>query len=127
VADPDQLSKRERQIMQILYARGEGTATDVVAAMPDAPTRTTVRTLLRILEEKGHLAHEVKGREFLYRPTRARSQVGRTALRSVLQSFFSNSMPKALASYLADPRTMLTLDEAQELKRLIDEARKRGD
>jgi predicted transcriptional regulator len=137
MADPNQLSKRERQIMQIVYARGQGkgggkgvSANEVVAGMADAPTRTTVRTLLRILEEKGHLTHTVGGeggREFVYKPTKGRMQVGRSALKSVVHAFFSNSLPQALAAYLADPKTMLTVEEAAELKGLIDQAKKRGE
>lgn len=124
--NPIHLSKRERQIMEIIYARGHATATDVLAALPDAPTRTTVRTLLRILEEKGHLSHTVEGREFVYKPTRAPAQVGRSALKTVLHSFFSNSLPKAMAAYLADPKTKLTEEEAAELKQLIDQAKEKG-
>src|SRR5438132_13411722 len=66
------LSRRERQIMEVIYAQGRATASEVVAGLPDPPTRTAVRTLLRILEEKGHLRHRAVGREFVYRPTRPR-------------------------------------------------------
>ena len=88
--DPNHLSKRERQIMQIIYARGQASANDVLADLPAPPTRTTIRTLLRILEEKGHLSHTTDGREFVFKPTRARSQAGRSALKSVVHAFFSN-------------------------------------
>jgi predicted transcriptional regulator len=127
MADPHHLSKRERQIMEIVYARGRATANDVVAAMQDPPTRTTVRTLLRILEEKGHLSHALEGREFVYAPTKAPTQVGKSALKTVLNSFFSNSLPKAVAAYLADPKTVLSEKEAAELMDLIDQAKKRGE
>ncbi len=125
---PPLLSKRERQIMDILYARNAGaSANDVLADLPDPPTRTTIRTLLRILESKGHLSHTTDGREFIYKPTRPRAQAGRSALKSVLHSFFSNSLPQALAAHLADPKTKLTPEEASELKILIDQAKKRGE
>ena len=127
MADPHQLSKREREIMEIVYARGRASANDVLAAMREPPTRTTVRTLLRILEEKGHLSHAVDGREFVYTPTKATSQVGKSALKRVVHSFFSNSLPKALAAYLADPSTRLSETEAAELQKLIELAKKRGE
>jgi predicted transcriptional regulator len=121
------LSKRERQIMEIIYARGQATANDVLADMADPPTRTTIRTLLRILETKGHLSHTADNREFVYKPTQPRAKVGRSALRSVLRAFFANSASRALASHLADPQTRLSAEEAAELKTLIDQARKRGE
>lgn len=126
MADPHQLSKRERQIMEIVYARGAASANDVLADLQDPPTRTSVRTILRILEEKGHLSHVTEGREFIYKPTRARSQVGRSALKSVLRAFFGNSMPQALAAYLADPQTKLSVEDAQKLRSLIDDVKKKG-
>jgi BlaI family transcriptional regulator, penicillinase repressor len=112
--------------MEIIYARGKATANDVVAAMADAPTRTTVRTILRILEEKGHLSHKVEEREFVYSPVKTPAQVGKSALKNVLNSFFANSLPRAVAAYLADPKTRLSDEEAAELKALIDQAKKRG-
>jgi predicted transcriptional regulator len=127
--DPSRrLSKRERQIMEIVYARGgQATANDVMADLPDPPTRTTIRTLLRILEGKGHLTHSVDAREFVYKPTQPRTQAGRSALRSVLHAFFGNSASKALAAHLADPKTRLTAVEAAELKALIEQAKNRGE
>lgn len=126
MADPNQLSKRERQIMEIVYARGQASANDVLADMPDPPTRTSVRTILRILEEKGHLRHITDGREFVYKPTQPRAQVGQSALKSVLRAFFGDSLPQALAAYLADPQTKLSHEDARQLKSLIDEAKKKG-
>lgn len=128
--DAHQLSRRERQIMEAIYARRHKqgvSASQVRADLPDPPTRTTVRTLLRILEAKGHLTHTVDGREYLYKPTRPRAEAGGSALKSVLRAFFANSLPKALATYLADPGTRLTPEEFDELKSLIKQARKRGD
>lgn len=105
--------------MDVVYARGGATVTDVWRALPDPPSRTTVRTLLRILEEKGHLRHRKLGREFAYRPVRARGRVGRSALRRVLQTFFEGSLEKAVAAHLSDPSTQLSDDEAKRLAELI--------
>src|SRR3954466_11201291 len=98
--DPTQLSKRERQIMDVIYARGEATAGDVVEGMADAPTRDAVRAFLRILERKGHLTHRTQGRESVYRPVQARARIGKSSLRRVLNVFYDGSVEKALAAYL---------------------------
>ena len=84
----DALSRRERQIMDIIYARGEATAAEVLAGMADPPTKTAVRTLLRILEEKGHLRHRQEGQTYVYKPSRPRNRAGRSALRRVLDTFY---------------------------------------
>ena len=120
------LSRRERQIMDIIYGRGEASATDVLNDMPDPPTRTAVRTMLRILEEKGHLVHKKKGREFIYQPTRARTRAGLSALRRVVQTFFEGSLEKAVAVHLSDPKSLLSEDELKRLADLIRQARKKG-
>jgi predicted transcriptional regulator len=120
------LSRRERQIMDIVYLRGEASATQVLADLPDPPTRTAVRTLLRILEDKGHLKHSKHGREFFYRPATARSRAGQSAVRRVLQTFFGGSLEKAVAVYLADPNAKVSRDELKRLSDLIREARKKG-
>src|SRR5262245_5674080 len=96
------LSKRERQIMDVIYARGQASALDVLADLPDPPSKTAVRTLLRILEEKGHLSHETVGQTYIYRPRRARDHAGRSALRRVLDVFFAGSLEKAVAAHLLD-------------------------
>jgi predicted transcriptional regulator len=83
----DGLSRRERQIMEIVFAREQATALEVVAALPDPPTKTAVRTLLRILEEKGHLKHVQRGREFVYQPTQPRLRAARSAFQRVLKTF----------------------------------------
>ena len=111
------LSRRERQIMDIIYARGQATATHVLLDMPDPPSRTAVRTLLRILEEKGHLKHGKKGREFVYRPIRPRKRAGRSAIRRVLKTFFDGSLEQAVAAHLTDPGAEV---RAVELKRIAD-------
>jgi predicted transcriptional regulator len=121
------LSRRERQIMDVVYARGEATAADVVEGLHDPPTKTAVRTLLRILEQKGHLTHRQDGLTFVYRASRPRARAGRTALRRVLQTFFDGSLEKAVAAHLGDAATDLSPDELDRLADLIDQARKKGE
>jgi predicted transcriptional regulator len=120
------LSRRERQILDIVYARGEATAVQVVEDLADPPSRTAVRTLLRILEEKGHLKHRKDGKTYVYRPRRARTQAGQSALRRVLQTFFSGSLEQAVAAHLADEQSNLSPDELQRMVSLIRQARKEG-
>jgi predicted transcriptional regulator len=122
----DALSRRERQIMDIVYARGEATAADVVAALPDPPSKTAVRTLLRILEEKGHLGHRQEGVTYVYVPSRPRGPAGRSALRKVLATFFDGSLEKAVAAHLGDAANGLTPAELSRLADLIEQARRKG-
>ncbi len=126
MAGQEQLSRRERQIMDVVYASGEASVTQVWQGLPDPPSRTAVRTLLRILENKGHLAHRKQGRQFIYRPTRPRGPAGRSALRRVLDTFFEGSLEKAVGAHLTDPGANLSPDELKRLARLVREARKRG-
>src|SRR5947209_20065267 len=128
MADPRQLSKRERQIMDVVFAHGEATVSQILAGIPDPPMRGALRTLLRILEKKGHLTHRKQGREFLYRPTQPRGQAGRSALRRVLDVFFGRSLENAVAAHLSDPRraARLTPDELRRLSDLIDKAGQQG-
>ena len=129
MSDPRQLSKRERQIMDAIYARGEATVSQVADGIPDAPMRGALRTLLRILETKGHLTHRKQGREFVYRPTKPRGQAGRSALGRVLDVFFGGSLENAVAAHLSDPRraARITPDELRRLSDLIEKAQARGD
>ena len=123
---PHELSRRERQIMEAVYARGENgaTADEVVAALPDPPTRTAVRTFLRLLEDKGLLKHDKRGRAFVYRPTRQPVQVGKGALRRVIETFFGGSLEKALAAHLTDPNANVTSEEIERLRALIEQAKR---
>src|SRR5436309_1208127 len=105
------LTRRERQIMDILYQRGEATAAEVVRALPDAKGKTGVRTLLRILEERGHVQHFERGQTYVYRPNRTRQNAGQSALRRVLQTFFDDSLEKALAAHLSDDAVELSPEE----------------
>src|SRR3954469_8870767 len=107
----EQLSRRERQIMDVVYRLGQATAVEVLAGLPDPPSKTAVRTLLRILEEKGHLTHRQEGLAYVYLPSRPREQAGRSALRRVLQTFFEGSLEKAVAAHLGDSAADLSPDE----------------
>jgi predicted transcriptional regulator len=122
----DPLSRRERQIMEIIYRRGKATAAQVHDALPDAPSRTAVRTLLRILEDKGHLTHEQDGLTFVYAPSRPREQAGRSAFRGVLETFFEGSLEKAVAAHLGEDARNLPPEELDRLADLIRQARKKG-
>ena len=109
--------------MDIVYTRGEASATHVLNDMPDPPSRASVRTMLRILEDKGHLRHHKNGREFIYQPTRPRQRAGQSALRRVLSTFFDNSLEQAVAAHLSDSAAVLSTDQ---LNRLADLVRKAG-
>jgi predicted transcriptional regulator len=98
----------------------------VLEHLADPPSRTSVRTFLRILEDKGHLRHVRHGREYLYRPVRPRSCVGRSALMRVLETFYGGSLEQAVAAHLADPSGTLSEREMERLSRLLREARKKG-
>ena len=116
-----QMSRRERQIMDIVYARSEASATHVLEDLHDPPSRTAVRTLLRILAEKGHLRHRKESREYIYIPVRPRGAAGRSALRRVLATFFDGSLEQAVAAHLSDPKIDITPDELMRLNALIRE------
>ena len=122
----DQLSARERQIMDIIYSLGEATATEVLNALPDPPSRNAVRTFLRILEEKGRLKHKSRGREYVFRPTKPRRRAGQSAVHHVLQTFFGGSLERAVAVHLANPASKISADELERLEALIREAREKG-
>jgi len=121
-----QLSRRERQIMDVIYARGEATAAEVLTELPDPPSKTAVRTILRILEEKGHLKHKQQGLRYVYQPSRRRGPAGRSALQRVLHTFFDGSLEKAVAAHLGDSAADLSDDELARLAELIHQARKKG-
>ncbi len=124
--DLPQLSKRERQIMDIIYAHGEATASKVLETMPEDLSRAAVRTFLRILEEKGHLTHRQEGREYVFHPTQPRSQVGQSAIQRVVDVFFSGSLEQAVAAYLADKENAIEPDELEKMAALIRQARRQG-
>jgi BlaI family penicillinase repressor len=120
------LSRRERQILDILYQRGQATAADVQSALPEPPSYSAVRALLRILEEKGHVRHQQDGPRYVYVPTVARGNAQRSALRHILHTFFDGSAEQAISALLDDASTKLSPAELDRLARLIDTARKSG-
>jgi BlaI family penicillinase repressor len=119
------LSRRERQIMDVLYKRGRATAAEVLAGLPNAPSYSAVRATLRILEEKGQVRHEQEGPRYVFLPTMRRDTAKKSALRHLMDTFFDGSASNVMAALMElSPRD---LDEAEleRLRRLIDEA-KRG-
>ena len=120
-----QLSRRERQIMDAIYQKGRATAAEVTAALPDAPTLTAVRTLLRILEDKGHLRHEADGVRHVYVPVMPREEARRSMLEHVVTTFFNGSREQTMAALLGDDADEIPDAELDRLQRLIDEARTR--
>ncbi len=111
------LSRREREIMRIVYKNGNVSVSDILSNMDDPPSQTAMRTHLRILEQKGHVVSSKSGRANIYRAKIARARVAGPILQGVLDSFFGGSIVDAVASHLTDPS--LTLD-AEELTRLQD-------
>lgn len=125
-ASQQQLSRRERQIMDIIYKHGRATAAEVREEMPEAPGYSAVRAMLRILEEKGHLCHERDGMRYIYKPTIPRDKAQQTAVKHLLRTFFDGSMEKAMAALLDTTDGPLSEKEYHRLSRLIEEARKEG-
>ena len=120
------LSRRERQIMDVLYRDGHATAGDVLAALPDPPGYSAVRAMLRILENKGHIRHVADGTRYVYTPTLARDRAARPALASVIETFFDGSTEKAVAALLDISKPELSGDDLDRLSRLIEQARMEG-
>lgn len=121
-----ELSRRERQIVDILYAQGRATAAEVQAALPDPPSYSAVRAMLRILEDKGHIRHEQDGPRYIYLPTVARDSAKRSALRHMLRTFFNGSAEQAISALLDDSSSRLSDAELDRLARLIEQARRSG-
>jgi BlaI family penicillinase repressor len=120
------LSRRERQIMDFLFRHGRATVADVQAGIPDPPSYSAVRAMLRTLEEKGHVTHEEDGRAYVYRPTVAREQARRSALRHLLSTFFAGSTEQAVAALLDLSGPKLTDEELDRMAKLVEQARNEG-
>src|SRR5579871_1453090 len=118
------LSRREREIMEILHRVGKATATEVMEAMPDPPTYSAVRSILRVLQEKGHIRHEEEGKRYLYLPVEAQNTAARSALRSVLQNFFGGSLESAVKTFLSDTDVSMSQEELARMAEVIEQARK---
>jgi len=122
----DTFSRREREIMDALYKLGKATAAQIVEAMPDPPSNTAVRTLLTILEKKGHVRHRLDGVRYVYEPKVAREKMAQRAVKSVLATFFDNSVEGVVAALLAQDDLKLSNAELDRLAKLIDQAKEEG-
>jgi predicted transcriptional regulator len=123
---PPALSRRERQIMDILYRLGRATAAGVMAELPGEPGYSTVRTQLRVLEEKGHVRHEEQGLRYVYTPAVPRHAARKSALRHLVQTFFDGSAEKTVAALLGPDGARLTDEELERIADLVAKARKEG-
>ncbi len=122
-----QLSRRERQIMDILFKRGQATAAEIRQGMPEAPSDSAVRTQLRILVEKGHIRHQQDGPRYLYKPTLEKEQAKQSALKRVVSTFFDGSAEQAMAALLDSSNQKLSTAELDRMETLIQAARARED
>jgi len=120
------LSRRERQIIDILYRRGRATAADVMEDLPGDPSYSTVRTQLRVLEEKGHVRHEDDGQRYVYTPALARGPVRRSALKHLVETFFDGSVEQTVAALLGGEGSRLSQAQLDRIEELIRKARKEG-
>ncbi|HEY7816660.1 MAG TPA: BlaI/MecI/CopY family transcriptional regulator [Vicinamibacteria bacterium] len=125
--DYQRLSKRERQIMDVLYRLGQATAVEVMEALPDPPSYSAVRATLRILEEKGQVRHDEEGPRYVFRAAVTRDRAKRTAVRHLVTTFFGGSPSAAMATLLDESASKLSDSEYERLKALIDEAKNKGD
>lgn len=127
MSNSTQLSRRERQILDVLHAEESATVATVQAKIPDPPTDMAVRRLMHILEEKGHVKRLRKeGREVIYAPAQSKARAGLSALRHVLDTFFGGAVDEALAAHLTRKDAALTDEQAERIQQLIDEAKKQG-
>ena len=120
------LSRRERQIMDVLHAKQSATAAEILAAIPEPPSYSSVRALLRILEDKGHIKHRQEGVRYIYVPCASRASASRSALRRLVATFFQGSATEAMAALLETHDTQLSDEELNKLQQLIKQARKEG-
>jgi predicted transcriptional regulator len=120
------LTRRERQIMDILYRRGRATAGEVLEELSGDPSSSTVRTQLRVLEAKGHVHHEEQGLRYVYMPAVPRHAARKPALRHLVETFFDGSAEKAVAALLGGDGTRLSEDELDRIAELVAKARKEG-
>ena len=124
--ETDKLGSRERQIMDIIYRRGRATAAEVHNDLPDPPTNSAVRGMLRLLEEKGHLRHESDGPRYVYVPTVDPSKMSRSAVRHLVRTFFDNSASSAVAAMLGMYESRLKDTDLDRLEALIEQVRGKG-
>ncbi len=120
------LSRRERQIMEILYQRGKASASEVRGAMEDAPSYSAVRAMLRVLEDKGHVKHQAEGLRYVYVPMVGQDKAKRSAVKHLLDTFFGNSPEQVVAALLDVSSKRLTREELDRMAEMIERARKEG-
>jgi BlaI family transcriptional regulator, penicillinase repressor len=123
-SDHAALTRRERQIMDILYKRGRATATEVMEELPGNPHYSTVRTQLRVLEEKGHVTHEAQGVRYVYVPAMARRAARKSALRHLVDTFFDGSAEQVVAAVLGGEGAKLSDEELDRIAELVENAKK---
>jgi predicted transcriptional regulator len=121
--EPD-LSRRERQIMDVLFARGRATGQEIQEGLPDNPNYSSVRTILRVLERKGYIRHAEEGLRYVYEPTVPREAASRSALQRIIRTFFDGSAKEAAAALLDPSAFHLSEEELNELGRIVDRAKK---
>jgi predicted transcriptional regulator len=120
------LSRRERQIMEILYSRGAATAAEVHAAMEDAPSYSAVRAMLRILEDKGHLKHRADGVRYIYAPTVNRESAKRSAVRHMVDTLFAGAADQMVAALLDSSVDSMSPEQLERIAQMIEKAKKEG-
>lgn len=120
------LSRRERQIMDVIYQLGQATAAEVMERLPDPPSYSAVRAMLRLLEEKGHLQHKQDGPRYIFKPTLAHDKARRSALKHLVETFFEGSAEQAVAALLDLSKSKLSDDVLDRLAQMIEQAKKEG-
>jgi len=120
------LSRRERQIMEILYRSGKASVSGVMEGMPDAPGYSAVRAMMRVLEEKGHVKHQAEGLKYVYVPVVTREKAKRSAVKNLLDTFFSEAPEQVVAALLDVSSNRLTTEELDRMAEMIEKARKEG-
>lgn len=126
MAKPDPLTRREREIMDILHRRERATAHEVMAELADPPSYSAVRTFLRLLEERGHVRHEQDGSRYVYTPTVARRDAQRSALAHLVDTFFDGSVEAAVATLVESSKPKLSREELDRIATLVAKAKKEG-
>ncbi|MEN6625446.1 MAG: BlaI/MecI/CopY family transcriptional regulator [Candidatus Sumerlaeia bacterium] len=120
-----QLSRRERQIMEIVYTLGKASVADVLEAMDEPPSYSAVRTIMNLMVEKGFLKYKGEGKKYVYYPAVAREKASRSALNNVLETFFSGSVAQAVVSLINQNKDKMSAEDLDRLSRLIDEAKRK--
>lgn len=123
---PSTLTRREREIMDVLFQRGEATAQQVLEGLAEPPSYSAVRALLRLLEERGHITHAQDGPRYVYRPVQGRQEARRSALMHVVKTFFEGSAEQAIANLVETSAKKMSRDEFERLEKLIAQAKKAG-